>query len=299
MNTNAPSIWKLSSTRAVHADRPCLLAILNRTPDSFSDGGELDELDAVVRRARSAVDQGADMIDIGGESTRPGADRIDADEQIRRVVPAIQAIRDAGIDTPITIDTTRRPVAEAALDAGADAINDVSAATEDAGMLQLAADRACGIILMHRLAPPGVDSYSDQYSEAPRYREVVTEVRGFLRNRAHKALVSGVDPRSIMLDPGLGFGKSVEQNLALIRSTGELCSLGHPVLSALSRKSFVGRITLDRDSDPSERVEGSLGCSVAHLLAGARFFRVHDVAEHRRALDAAWAVLTSPEVPCE
>jgi len=297
MSKNAPTIWKLSSTRAVHADRPCLLGILNRTPDSFSDGGQLDTLDAVVRRAQTAVDEGADMLDIGGESTRPGAQRIDADEQINRVVPAIRAIRDAGIQCPITIDTTLRQVAEAALDAGADAINDVSAATENADMLALASERACGIILMHRRSPPDKDSFSDQYTTAPQYENVVDDVCAYLRGRAQKAVHRGIDPSAIMLDPGLGFGKSVDQNIALIRGTGSLCLLGHPVLSALSRKSFVGRIALGRDSEPSERITGSIACSVMHMITGARFFRVHDVTEHRTALDAVWRLLQSPEVP--
>lgn len=299
MTKNTPIVWKLSPTRAVHTDRPCLFAILNRTPDSFSDGGELDSLKAVVDRAQSAISQGADILDIGGESTRPGAQRVEVNEQINRVVPAIRAIRDAGLDCPITIDTTRSRVAEAALDAGADAINDVSAATEDDSMLALASERACAIILMHRLAPPDKDSFSDQYTENPQYNNVVHEVRDYLKDRAHKAVDRGIDPESIMIDPGLGFGKTVEQNLALIRGTNQLCELGYPVLSALSRKSFVGRITHQRDSDPSERIEGSVACSVLHLAAGARFFRVHDVQEQRRALNAAWSVLSERQVTAQ
>lgn len=296
MTTSAATTWKLSSSRAVLTDRPCLFAILNRTPDSFSDGGELESLDSVVQRAQSVISQGADILDIGGESTRPGAQRVDDQEQIDRVVPAIKAIRDESITIPITIDTTRSRVAEAALDAGADAINDVSAATEDDSMLALASERACGIILMHRIAPPDRDSFSDQYREDPVYIDVVRDVRDYLKERAHEAIDHGIDPESIMLDPGLGFGKSVEQNIALIRGTQQLCALGHPVLSALSRKSFVGRITHRRDSDPSERIEGTIACSVLHLASGARFFRVHDVQEHRRALDAAWALLAEREV---
>ncbi|MBL4590666.1 MAG: dihydropteroate synthase [Phycisphaerales bacterium] len=289
MNQAFPSTWQITSARAVHTDRPCLLAILNTTPDSFSDGGQLDTIKSVVQRAQSAIDEGADILDIGGESTRPGAARIDSNEQIRRVVPAIKGIREQGITAPITIDTTRYTVAQAALDAGADAINDVSAGTEDSSMLQLACDRGCGIILMHRLCPPEQDQYSDQYREQPMYTDVVDEVHRYLDERCHAALAAGIGAQQIMIDPGLGFGKSVEQNLALINRTGELCSLGYPVLSGLSRKSFVGRISLGRDSKPSERIEGSIACSVVHLMRGARFFRVHDVAEHRKALDAAWA----------
>ncbi len=275
------------------------MGILNCTPDSFSDGGDLDSLDAIVQRAHIADREGADLLDIGGESTRPGAKRVDADEQIRRVIPAIQAIRDAGIVLPITIDTTKHRVASAALDAGADAINDVSAGTEDNSMLDLAADRRCGILLMHRLAPPPADRYSDQYEIAPAYDDVVNDVCKYLGMRATAAVGKGIETSAIMIDPGLGFGKSVEQNLALIGRTGELCALGYPVLSAASRKSFVGRIALGRDSAPSERLEGSLACSILHLHAGARFFRVHDIGAHRRALDAAWAIMQSAREPAD
>jgi dihydropteroate synthase len=299
MTIESPTTWNVSSTRAVHADRPCLFGILNCTPDSFSDGGQLGTLVAVVSRASDAQSEGADLLDIGGESTRPGASRVEESEQIKRVIPAIRAIRDAGIELPITVDTTLHRVASAALDAGADAINDVSAGSEDDSMLQLAGDRGCGIILMHRLAPPGEDRYSDQYETAPRYDDVVAQVSGYLHERAELAMSRGVEPGAIMIDPGLGFGKSVEQNLALIRRTDELCALGYPVLSAASRKSFVGRITHGRDSEPLERVEGSIACSILHLMAGARHFRVHDVGLQRRAIDAAWAILESRRDPSE
>jgi dihydropteroate synthase len=189
---------------------------------------------------------------------------------------------------PITIDTTREEVASAGLDAGADAINDVSAGAESGdGTLRLAAARACGIVLMHRLSPPGEDSYSDRYSEEPMYADVVEDVRAFLRERATRAEALGVRHEGIMVDPGLGFGKSVEQNVALIERTAEIASMGYPVLSGLSRKSFVGRVTLGRDSTPGERLEGTLAMSVRHMKAGAAIFRVHDVAEHRRVLDEA------------
>lgn len=290
-HNNLSQIWQLNPQRAIHADRPLCIGILNITPDSFVDGGELDSIEAAVDRAKAIVDEGGDGLDIGGESTRPGAARVSVEEQIRRVVPVIEGIRKAGIGLMMTVDTTRAMVASAALDAGADAINDVSAGIEDDGMLALAADRGCGIILMHREMAPGQDRYSDQYDQRPVQGEIVEHVVRALRSRRDAAVLAGVDPRCIMLDPGLGFGKDVGQNLELIRGTGEVIGLGHPMLSALSRKSFVGRVSLGRDSEPSERLAGTLALSVLHLSMGARFFRVHDVGTHREALDGGWALL--------
>jgi len=289
---NQSDIWQINPQRAIHADRPLCIGILNITPDSFADGGELDSVQAAVDRAQAIVDEGGDGLDIGGESTRPGASRVSVDEQINRVVPVIEAIRKAGIDLMISVDTTRAAVASQALDAGADAINDVSAGSEDNAMLGLAADRQCGIVLMHRVSAPDQDQYSDQYQQRPIESGIVDHVIRELKARRDAAVDAGVNPACIMLDPGLGFGKDVEQNLALIRETDQLCALGHPVLSALSRKSFVGRVSLHRDSEPKERLAGTLGLSVVHLLAGVRFFRVHDVAAHRQALDAVWATMS-------
>lgn len=279
--------WKLGNGRTLPLDRPRVLAILNVTPDSFSDAGALPTPESCVARAREAIAHGADMLDIGGESTRPGAGRVPPPEQIARTVPPIEAIRAAGIDAPISIDTTRSDVARAALDAGADAINDVSGATEDHAMLALASERACGLVLMHRLRPPDADSYSDRYTtDAPEYPGgVVDAVRRTLRVMAQRALDAGCAPGTIVLDPGLGFGKTVEQNLELIRSPRAFEALGFPTLSAASRKSFVG--TVSGVERPSRRVSGSVAISVAHCLAGVRLFRVHDVAEHAQALRMA------------
>lgn len=302
--TNRPQIqtriqtWQISPARAVHLDRPRLFTILNLTPDSFSDGGSLPTPARAADAARRARDEGADGLDLGAESTRPGARRVPADEQTRRLAPAIAAIRAAGVDLPITADTTLAPVARAALDAGADAINDVAAGTEDDAMLALAAERRCAIVLMHRLRPPHADAFSDRYAAEPDYpRGVVAEVTAFLRARADAALAAGVPRACVLVDPGLGFGKSVAQNLELIAATPRLLEPGFPVMSALSRKSFVGRVALGRDSDPSERLEGTLALSTLHLAAGARVFRVHDTAPHRHALDAAFALLNAASAP--
>lgn len=271
------------------------MTILNLTPDSFSDGGRLPTPAHAADAARLAVDEGADALDLGAESTRPGADRVPPDEQTRRLLPAIEAIRAAGIDLPITVDTTRATVALAALEAGADAINDVAAGEEDDDMLALAAGRRCGLILMHRLRPPDQDRFSDRHDRPPEYPGgVVSSVATYLYSRVRAALRAGVPAPALLTDPGLGFGKSVDQNLELVRSTPTLLALGYPVLSALSRKSFTGRIGLNRDSDPSERLPATLALSVLHLQTGARLFRVHDTAAHRQALDAAWACLPLP-----
>jgi dihydropteroate synthase len=217
-------------------------------------------------------------------------------EQIARVVPIVTAIRRAGpgvpglAGIPISIDTTRAAVARAALDAGADAVNDVSAATDDPAMLALVAEYGAGIILMHRLRKPGADSYSDAYASPPVYGDVVREIRDSLGARIDAARAAGIGSDSIVVDPGLGFGKTVEQNLELVARTGELLALGRPVVSGASRKSFVGRVTVGAASEPRSRLAGSLAISVVHRLAGASVFRVHDVAEQVSALRAAEAV---------
>jgi len=287
----ADPAWRVSGARTLRLDRPRLLAILNVTPDSFADGGRLPTPAHAADAARRAVDEGADAIDLGAESTRPGAARVEEREQVRRAAPAIEEIRAAGIAVPISIDTTRAAVARAALDAGADAINDVSGGTDDPGLPALAAERRAGLVLMHRATVPERDRYSDRYSATPEYPGgVVAAVLAALRDARDRAHAAGVAHDALVLDPGLGFGKSVEQCLELIRATPDLGALGAPVLSALSRKSFVGRVSLGRDSDPGERLAGTLALSVLHHRAGARLFRVHDVAPHREALDAAAAL---------
>lgn len=285
-----PASWSLAGGRTLPLDRARLLAIINVTPDSFSDGGEALDPRAAADRAAQAVAQGADMLDLGGESTRPGAARVDEAEQIRRVIPAIAAVRAAGVVAPISVDTTRSTVARAALDAGADAINDVSAGLEDPAMLPLAAERGAGLILMHRAAPPPQDRYSDRHASEPHFEGgVVQAVRAFLHERVGAAQRAGVAPGAIVVDPGLGFGKSVAQNFELIARIGEACPEGYGVLSAASRKSFIGAAV--GKPEPRERVEGSVAVSVAHRLAGVRLFRIHDVAAHAQALRTAEAIL--------
>lgn len=266
------------------------MAILNVTPDSFSDGGLLTSTDDAVSAAQRAIDQGADMLDVGGESTRPGAVSVSEEEQINRVVPVIEAIRSAGIECPISVDTTRSAVANAAIDAGADAVNDVSACTDDNAMLPLIAERGAGVILMHRLCSPRDDSWSDRYGQSPDYPGGVAScVLAFLIERAEAALAAGIDPSAIAIDPGLGFGKTVAQNFELIAGSGSFVQTGYPVLGAASRKSFLGAVT--GVENPADRVAASVAVSVAQRLSGVQLFRVHDVQAQSRGLRTADAVL--------
>ena len=280
-------VWQVGPGRTLPLDEPRLIGVLNVTPDSFSDGGALGSVAAAVDHAGWLLDQGASVIDVGGESVRPGAVRVDASEQIDRTIPVIEALRRVS-DKLISIDTTRGTVAEAALDAGADIINDVSAGTEDDRVLEIAGRRRCGLILMHRRVPPEDDVYSDRYPAPPSYGDVTDVVGAWLGERCRVAEGPGVESAAIAIDPGLGFGKSVEQNYELIGRVGELVETGRPVVSAASRKSFIGAVTgLD---DPARRDTASTAVSVIHWLAGVRLFRVHDVPAHRQALAVASAV---------
>jgi dihydropteroate synthase len=285
-------VWRIGG-RDLPLEPWMLMGVVNATPDSFSDGGLHLDPTRAAEAALAMIDAGASIIDVGGESTRPGASRIDATEQIRRVVPAIEAIRRQS-DVTISIDTTLAAVAAAAIDAGSEIVNDVSAGEEDPSILQLAAARSCGVILMHRRAPPPADSFSDRYAEPPEYRDVVGEVQAALLARISIAEGAGVDPRSIAIDPGLGFGKTVEQNFALIARLGELASLGRPVLVGASRKSFVGAVS--GQPDPMRRVAGSVVAAVAAWSAGARIIRTHDIAETRQGLEVAQAIVRETRV---
>ena len=268
----------------------CLMGILNATPDSFSDGGDHLDPMAAAEAGMAMVEAGAAMLDVGGESTRPGAERMSARSQIERVVPVIRELRrrDAIRSVVITVDTTLAAVAEAALDAGADAINDVSAGLEDPEILELAASRGSGIVLMHRLLPPDRDRYSDRYEEPPDYGDVVQDVRTFLEARAGRAEEVGVRPEAIAVDPGLGFGKSVPQNLELVRRLDEIVADGRPVLVGASRKSFLGAIS--GETDPRGRGVESIIAAVEAWRRGAGILRVHEVQGHRRALAVAGAI---------
>jgi len=263
--------------------RPQIFGILNLTPDSFSDGGAFDTVDAAMQHARRMFDHGADAIDVGGESTRPGAQRIDAAEQLRRVLPVIaELVGQFGRDRPISIDTTRAEVAAAALNAGASIINDVSAGRDDEAMLPLAADRRVPIILMHMRGEPAT------MQRNPTYDDVIMEVTDFLLQRAEAAKDAGVDPSRIILDPGIGFGKTIEHNLRLLAGLPALVDSGYPIMLGTSRKRFLGEIIGESEAD--KRDVATAATTALGVVAGVRLFRVHDVKPNRHAADVAWRI---------
>lgn len=264
-------------------DRPLVMGILNVTPDSFSDGGTAQSVNAALTRARDMLAAGADILDIGGESTRPGASDVPPGDEIARTAPVIAAIRAAGIRTPISIDTRKALVAEAALAAGADLINDVSALSYDPALGALAAQAGVPICLMHAKGTP-------QTMQAdPRYDNVLTEVYDALARRIDRAAAIGIDPSRVIVDPGIGFGKTMAHNLTLLRGLSLFQALGAPLLLGASRKRFIG--TISGVEDPAARMPGSVAVALAAAGQGAQILRVHDVAETVQAL-ALWRALT-------
>ena len=264
---------------------PVLMAVLNTTPDSFSDGGVHSSLDAAVSHGQLCIHDGAGILDVGGESTRPGAARVDIAEQIARTQPVIAALATLG---PVSIDTTRAEVARAALAAGACIVNDVSAALDDPEIVDVACAAGAAIILMHRLASPDSDRWSTEYDARRTYTDVVRDVRDWLGARVAAVLKAGMPRDRIAVDPGLGFGKDVQQNLALIARLQEFAELGVPVLVGASRKSFLGAITAE--PDPAQRDAASVGAALVAASNGAAILRVHAVRDHAHAL-AAWSAL--------
>ena len=268
-----------ASTPSAHA---LIMAIINVTPDSFSDGAQHNDLHRACAFAQLCIDDGAHILDIGGESTRPGAAPVSVDEQIARTQPVIARLaKNLPTTLAISIDTTHAIVAEAALDAGATIINDVSAGQDDPNMFALVARRKCGYVLMHRLCEPSKDSYSDQYTDAPNYSDVVSQVCAWLQARAHLAEAAGIARESIAVDPGLGFGKTVEQNFSLIARMREIVALGYPVVASASRKSFLGAVT--GESQPSARVVASVAAALEMAQAGVAVVRAHDIRAHADA----------------
>lgn len=252
---------------------PVIMGILNVTPDSFSDGGEFDHIDAAVARALEMQAQGASMIDIGGESTRPGAQPVDAAQEIERVVPVIEAIRQQS-DIPISIDTSKPAVMQSAVQAGANLVNDVNALCAD-GAVECCAELAVPVCLMHMQGEPRTMQQNPQYSD------VVNDVRDFLLERVRVCLAAGMKGNKILLDPGFGFGKTLEHNLQILSRLNELCELDFPILIGVSRKSMLGAIV---DRDVNQRVIAGVAAGVIAYGKGARWFRVHDVAETSDAL---------------
>ncbi|MHC4986159.1 MAG: dihydropteroate synthase [Planctomycetota bacterium] len=266
-------------TRA-RAGEPVIMGVLNVTPDSFSDGGDFLAAGAAVDQARQMIAGGADVIDIGAESTRPGSERVTADDQIGRLREIVPAVVQLG--SPVSIDTTSAAVARFAFDAGAAIVNDVSAGRDDPSIFDLAAERAAPICLMHMLGQPKT------MQAEPHYEDVVGEVRDFLADRRNVAVAAGVDPGRIILDPGIGFGKTLQHNLRLLGGVEELAALGHPVLIGASRKRFIGELT--GVEAPADRVPGTLAACLAAWQGGATIFRVHDVAATAQAFAVARAI---------
>jgi dihydropteroate synthase len=258
-----------------------IMGIVNVTPDSFSDGGEAFEREAAVARGRTMVAEGASIVDVGGESTRPYSDPVPLEEERARVLPVIAAL--AGGEAQVSVDTMKSEVARAALDAGATYVNDVTAFRHDPAMAALVAERGCDCCLMHMLGDPRTMQVD------PRYDDVVSEIKAFLERRAAFAVAEGVAEERIMVDPGIGFGKTVAHNLELLRRLPEIVALGFPVVIGTSRKGFLGRL-LGRE-DPHDRVVGTVATNVLALERGARVFRVHDVAATADALTVAAATL--------
>ncbi len=267
---------------------PMIMGILNVTPDSFSDGGKHNDLRSAVKHALKMVEDGADIIDIGGESTRPGAETIDTEEQLRRVLPVISALRKALPESfPLSIDTTDVEVARTSVEVGVNWLNDISAAEESSEMLDLAAEKSLPIVLMHR------QGKSATMQDAPQYDDVCTEVFDYLLARAKVAISHGVPETHIILDPGIGFGKLFEHNLTILNGLQGLCELGFPVLLGTSRKRFLSEIC--QQTDASQLAVATAATTALAVQAGAKILRVHDVIENRQAADVAWAISSTKQ----
>jgi dihydropteroate synthase len=265
---------------------PVVVGILNVTPNSFSDGGDFLDPEAAALHAAAMLDEGAGMLDVGGESTRPGSDPVSQEEEIRRVVPVIEGILSARPGAMISVDTYRSGTAAAALEAGASLVNDVTALRGDPRMVSVLEEAECPVILMHMQGEPKT------MQKEPCYEDVVREVGDFLAERAESAVAAGVRSENIIVDPGIGFGKNLEHNLALLHNLDAIVDLGFPVLIGASRKSFIGRITGVQEA--KARIPGTVATTVLAYERGATYFRVHDVRANRDALAVAEAILNTP-----
>ncbi len=280
---DSAKVWRLR-TGELSLDRTRVMGVLNVTPDSFSDGGQFYEPEAAIRHGLELVEQGADLLDIGGESTRPRSDSVPAAEEWRRVGPVLEALS-RQVDVPLSIDTMKPEVAEKAVRAGAAIVNDVSG-MRDAAMIRFAASAKVGVVAMHMLGNPKT------MQEHPEYADVVREVKGFLADRIAALQAAGVASEAIAIDPGVGFGKSLDHNLTLLRNLDQLAALGHPLVVGVSRKSFIAKLGA---GDAGERLPGSLAAAAIAVSRGAHIVRAHDVLETVRAVRVADGILRSPE----
>ncbi|MEX1138741.1 MAG: dihydropteroate synthase [Bacteroidota bacterium] len=272
------AVFAFGPVRYDLASRPFVMGILNVTPDSFSDGGRFAAPQDAIQHGVQLVADGADFLDIGGESTRPGSDPVSVEEELRRVIPVISGLRES-VSIPISIDTYKSEVARESLDAGATIVNDVSGLTFDARMAAVIAEHKATVIVMHMKGTP------KSMQENPQYGDLLREVREFLWKSSQSAKTSGI--RQIIVDPGIGFGKTMNHNLELMKRLPEIVSLGYPVLVGPSRKSFIGTIL---NAGPDQRLEGTIAASVICAMKGASIVRVHDVKETVRALKILRAV---------
>ena len=276
--------WQLRD-RSLPLDRPLVMGIVNVTPDSFSDGGSYFACDAAVEHANELLAEGADILDIGGESTRPqSAEPVPVEEELRRVLPVVRTLAKEHPEAIISVDTVKAAVADAAMQAGAHIVNDVSGFRLDAGMAAVCARHEAGVVLMHSRG-----SVSDMATYAhAEYANFLGELQGELRERVDAALIAGVRPECIAVDPGIGFSKRPEHSLLALACLDRLVTWGFPVVVGASRKRFIGQLTGARE--PAQRRDGSVGAAVAAYDRGAQVLRVHDVAATRRALDVAAAI---------
>lgn len=261
-------------------ERTLIMGIVNVTPDSFSDGGRFLDRDRAVEHALRLVDEGADIIDIGGESTRPGAQPVPLEEELRRVIPVVKELRRLS-DVPISVDTYKAEVARQALEAGANIVNDISALRFDPQMARVVAEHDAYVVLMHMQGTP------QTMQDNPHYDDVIQDILAFLKERIEVAIDAGIKREKIIIDPGIGFGKLLEHNLEILRRLGELRALGRPILIGPSRKSFIGQLT---GLPVDQRLEGTIASVVVGVLHGAQIVRVHDVAPVRRALQIVDAI---------
>ena len=278
MNIKNFNDWLLSKKK-----QSLIMGILNVTPDSFSDGGKYLEKNTAINHALEMIDEGADIIDIGGESTRPFSDPVSLKEEISRVVPVIEGIRKES-DICISIDTTKSQVATAALNSGASVINDVSAMEVDPLMVDVALKFDCPLIIMHMKGTP------KNMQDDPQYESLISDIKDYLLDRIDFIISKGINPKKIVIDPGIGFGKTVENNFEIIKNLNHFTTMNFPVLLGASRKSFIG---ISLNLPEKDRLEGSLAANIIGLQNGAKIFRVHDVAETNKALIIANKIFNS------
>jgi dihydropteroate synthase len=274
-------VWRCRDRELPLGERTLVMGIVNVTPDSFSDGGMFEDAETAVKHGLRLLDEGADVLDVGGESTRPGSVPVGVEDELTRVLPVIEGLRRGAPEALLSVDTRKAAVASEALAAGADVVNDIGAGT-DPDMFDVVATAGAGMVLMHMQGEP-------KHMQAdPRYDDVVAEVRGFLTNRLEMAVAAGIGRDRLCVDPGIGFGKNLEHNLALLRAIGSFRELGVPVLAGVSRKRFIGE--LSGTDDPAGRLDGSVAAAVWCTSQGVEMVRVHDVGPTVRALRVVDAI---------